>query len=102
VIAPNHYRYNFEAKKEKLAQYGQRVWGITEGSTAEIAEAAIVKTEEFFHALGIDTKLSDYTKDYEGTAEKIAKRFTERGWLGLGEHKTLAPADVEKIIALSY
>ena len=102
VIAPHHYRYNFEAKKEKLAQYGQRVWGITEGSTAEIAEAAIVKTEEFFHSLGIDTKLSDYTKDYEGTAEKIAKRFTERGWLGLGEHKTLAPADVAEIIALSY
>lgn len=102
VIAPNHYRYNFEAKKDKLAQYGQRVWGITEGSTAEIAEAAIVKTEEFFHSLGIDTKLSGYTKDYQGTAEKIAKRFTERGWLGLGEHKTLAPADVEKIIALSY
>eukprot|EP01093_Parvamoeba_rugata_P005899 TRINITY_DN1891_c0_g1_i1.p1 TRINITY_DN1891_c0_g1~~TRINITY_DN1891_c0_g1_i1.p1 ORF type:complete len:243 (+),score=52.54 TRINITY_DN1891_c0_g1_i1:2365-3093(+) len=25
VIAPSHYKYNFEAKKEKLAQYGERV-----------------------------------------------------------------------------
>jgi NADP-dependent alcohol dehydrogenase len=102
VIAPSHYRYNFEAKKEKLAQYGQRVWGITVGTTEEIAKAAIAKTEEFFHSLEIDTKLSDYTKDYKGTAEKIANRFTDRGWVGLGEHKTLAPADVEKIVEMSY
>ena len=102
VIAPSHYRYNFEAKKEKLAQYGKRVWGITDGTTEEIAMAAIVKTEEFFHSLAIDTKLSDYTKNFEGTAEKISKRFTEIGWLGLGEHKTLAPADVQKIVEMSY
>jgi NADP-dependent alcohol dehydrogenase len=102
VIAPSHYRYNLQAKKEKLAQYGKRVWGINEGDTLAIAKAAIVKTEDFFHSLEIDTKLSDYTDDYKGTAEKIAKRFTERGWIGLGEHKTLAPSDVEKIIEMSY
>nr|WP_294899208.1 iron-containing alcohol dehydrogenase [uncultured Pedobacter sp.] len=102
VIAPSHYRYNFESKREKLAQYGKRVWGITEGDTDAIAKAAIYKTEEFFKSLGIDTKLSDYTDDYKGTAQKIAERFTERGWLGLGEHKRLTPADVEKIVEMSY
>lgn len=102
VIAPSHYHYNFEAKKDKLAQYGKRVWNIQEGSTDEIAKAAIEKTVGFFHSLGIDTKLSDYTAEYEGTAEKIFQRFTDRGWLGLGEHKTLAPADVEKIVKMSY
>ena len=102
VIAPSHYRYNLEAKKEKLAQYGKRVWGINEGDTLAIAKAAIIKTEDFFKSLGIDIKLSDYTDDYKGTAEKIAKRFIERGWVGLGEHKTLAPKDVEKIVEMSY
>ncbi|WP_232282931.1 iron-containing alcohol dehydrogenase [Pedobacter sp. BAL39] len=102
VIAPGHYQYNFETKKEKLAQYGKRVWNIQEGSTEEIAKAAIEKTVEFFHSLGIDTKLSDYTKDFEGTAEKISERFSQRGWLGLGEHKTLAPADVLEIVKMSY
>jgi NADP-dependent alcohol dehydrogenase len=52
--------------------------------------------------LGIATKLSEYTEDYKGTAELISKRFTERGWLGLGEHKTLAPSDVEKIVEMAY
>ena len=102
IIAPSHYRYNFESKKEKLAQYGKRVWGITQGSTEEIAKEAIVKTEEFFHSMEIKTTLSEYTGDYKGTAEKISKRFTDRGWLGLGEHKNLKPSDVEKIVEMSY
>ena len=102
IIAPSHYRYNFESKKEKLAQYGKRVWGITQGSTEEIAKEAIVKTEEFFHSMEIKTTLSEYTDDYKGTAEKISKRFTDRGWLGLGEHKNLKPSDVEKIVEMSY
>lgn len=102
VIAPSHYKYNFEAKKEKLAQYAERIWNITEGSVDNKAYAAIEKTETFFNELGVYTKLSQYTDEYNGTAEKIAKRFTERGWLGLGEHKTLAPNDVEKIVTMAY
>ena len=102
IVAPSHYKYNFETKKEKLAQYGERVWNITAGNTEDKAHAAIEKTVAFFHALGIDTKLSDYTKDYEGTAEEIAQRFTDRGWLGLGEHQTLSPDKVEEILKMSY
>lgn len=102
VIVPSHYRFNFEAKKEKLAQYGQRVWGLAEGDTDAVAKAAIEKTEAFFNSLKIDTTLSAYTDQFEGTAEKIEQRFQERGWLGLGEHKKLSPADVAKIVAMSY
>jgi len=102
VIAPSHYRYFLESKKEKLAQYGARVWGVTGATTEEIAKAAIAKTEDFFHSLDIHTKLSEYTDQYQGTAEKIAKRFTDRGWMGLGEHKTLSPSDAEKIVEMSY
>jgi len=102
IIAPSHYRFNFEAKKEKLAQYGTRVWGITGDNIDDIANAAIVKTEEFFHSLEIKTTLSEYTDDYKGTAEKIFSRFTERGWKGIGEHKTLSPSDVQQIIEMSY
>jgi NADP-dependent alcohol dehydrogenase len=102
IIAPSHYKYNFEAKKEKLAQYAERVWNVTEGSIDDKAYAAIEKTVAFFHKLGIDTKLSDYTKDYEGTAEVIAKRFTDRGWMGLGEHQSLSPDKVEKIVKMTY
>ncbi|WP_396601047.1 iron-containing alcohol dehydrogenase [Algibacter sp. R77976] len=102
IITESHYKYNFEAKKEKLAQYGERVWNITEGSIDDKAYAAIEKTTAFFKSLGIDTKLSDYTEDYEGTAEEIAKRFIDRGWLGLGEHQSLSPEKVEDIVKMAY
>jgi NADP-dependent alcohol dehydrogenase len=102
IMTPSHYKYNFEAKKEKLAQYAERVWKITKGGTDDKAYAAIEKTEAFFHELGIETKLSNYTNDYEGTAETIKQRFTDRGWLGIGEHKSLSPDKVEKIVKMAY
>lgn len=102
IVGPNHYRYNFESKKVKLAQYAERIWNIEEGTAEEKANIGIEKTEEFFHSLGIDTKLSEYTDDYSETGRIVSKRFTDRGWTGLGEHKTLSPSDAEKIIEMSY
>ncbi|MDP4662473.1 MAG: iron-containing alcohol dehydrogenase, partial [Salibacteraceae bacterium] len=102
IIAPSHYTYNFESKKEKLAQYAERVWNITEGTLEDKARAAIEKTEAFFNGLGIDTKLSKYTDNYEGTAEEIAKRFVARGWAGLGEHKNITPDKVQEIVKMAY
>lgn len=102
IIAESHYTYNLESKKDKLAQYAERVWNVTEGTTEEKAIAGIKKTTEFFHSLGIKTTLSEYTEDYKGTAQIISKRFEERDWKGLGEHGKLTPADVEKIVEMSY
>ncbi len=102
IIAPSHYTYNFETKKEKLAQYAERVWNVTEGTLEEKAKTGIAKTEAFFKSLDIDTKLSDYTQDYLGTAQEISKRFTDRSWNGLGEHNNLTPNDVEKIVEMAY
>jgi len=102
IIAPSHYRYNLDSKKEKLAQYAERIWNVKSGTLEEKAKAGIDKTEEFFHSLGIKTRLSEYTEDYSGTAGMVSKRFTERGWLGLGENHNVTPADVAKIIEMSY
>ena len=102
IILPSHYTYNFENKKEKLAQYAERVWKITDGTLEEKAKAGIEKTRTFFNSLGIKTALSDYTNDYQGTAQIISKRFTERGWKGLGERQNVTPSDVEKIVEMSY
>lgn len=102
IIAPSHYTYNFENKKEKLAQYAERVWNVTEGTLEEKAKAGIEKTKTFYNSLGIKTSLSEYTDDYKGTAEIISKRFTERGWKGLGERQDVTPNDVEKIVTMAY
>lgn len=102
IIAPRHYHYFLENKKEKLAQYGEHVWNITEGTLEERAKKAIEKTEQFFQSLDIPTHLSDYTERYEGTAEKVSETLKERGWVALGEHKAVTPEAVKEIVEASY
>jgi len=102
ILTKSHYTYNLETKKEKLAQYAERVWNITEGTLEDKAKAGIDKTEAFFHSIGIHTKLSDYTDGFKGTAQTISETFIKRGWNGIGEHGTLTPKDVAKIVEMSY
>jgi NADP-dependent alcohol dehydrogenase len=102
IITKSLYTYNFDSKKEKLAQLAERVWNVNHGTIDEKARVGIDKIEDFFHSIGIDTKLSEYTLDYQGTAETIAERFTTRGLNGIGEHKNISPKDVEKIVKMSY
>ena len=101
VVGPNLYRVMFETKKGKLAQYGKRIFNLT-GTEDEIANEAINKTVEFFHTMGMDTKLSDYTKDFDKTADFIVDRFKERGWLGLGEKQNITLEKVKSIVEMSY
>ena len=102
IIGPNLYRVLFETKKEKLAQYGQRVWNISGNSMDEIANQDIDKTVEFFHTMGMKTKLSENTENYKETADFIVNRFQERGWLALGEKQNVTLEKVREIVELSY
>ena len=101
IIAPSLYRVMFETKKDKLAQYGKRVWNLT-GSTDEIAEKAIEKTVAFFHTMGMKTKLSENAENYEKTADFILNRFEERGWKALGEKQNITLEKVREIVETSY
>jgi NADP-dependent alcohol dehydrogenase len=102
IIGPNLFKVMFETKKEKLAQYGQRVWNITGNSTEEIAHKAIEKTVEFYHTMGMKTKLSENTGNYKETANFIVNRFEERGWQALGEKQNITLEKVREIVEMSY
>jgi NADP-dependent alcohol dehydrogenase len=102
VIAPSLYKVMFDTKKEKLAQYGVRIFNITGNSIEEKAEKAIAKTVEFLHTMGMQTKLSDYTLDYDKSAAFIVKRFEERKWLALGEKQNITLEKVKEIVEMSY
>jgi NADP-dependent alcohol dehydrogenase len=80
LMSSSLYKVMFETKKAK-AQYGKRIFNL-EGTDDEIANEAINKTVEFFHKMGMDTKLSDYTKD-KCYCRFIVNRLTkEDGRLG--------------------
>ena len=101
IVGPNLYRVLFETKKDKLAQYGKRIFNLT-GTNDEIAEQAIAKTVDFFHTMGMETELSKYTKDYSNTADFIVKRFEERGWIAFGENQHVTLDKVKTIVEMSY
>ena len=102
IIGPNLYRVMFDSKKEKLAQYGQRVWNLNGASTEEIAEKAIEKTVEFLHTMGMKTKLSENAEAIEKTADIVVQRFEERGWLAMGERQNITLDKVREIVEMSY
>ncbi|MBS1548944.1 MAG: iron-containing alcohol dehydrogenase [Bacteroidetes bacterium] len=101
IIAPSHYRFNLDNKIDKLCQYAERVWNISEEEAHKKAELGIQKMETFFQSIGIPTRLSNYTENYEGCAEKIQHTFEERNWI-LGERKNIDSNAVLQIVKMSY
>lgn len=102
IIAPNLYKVLFDTKKDKLAQYGRRVWNIDEQDLDKAAEMAIEKTQQFFLLMGMPEKISEFTEDYGKTADFIVDRFAERGWKALGERQNITADRVREIVERSY
>ncbi|MGL4584473.1 MAG: iron-containing alcohol dehydrogenase [Flavobacterium sp.] len=100
IIGPNLYRVMFETKRAKLAQFGKRVFNLC-GSEDEVAKQAIEEMVKFFHSLGVQTKLSDYTEEGEKAEEWIVNRFEERGWIAMGEQKNITLDRVREIVRMS-
>src|SRR5690606_36650582 len=101
IIAQAHYRYNLETKKEKLAQYAERVWGIDVGTQEEKANKGIINMKQFYHSIGIDTKISDYVADYQDTDTRNTNELNNRYWMGIGEYKRITPQDAYEIVLRS-
>jgi NADP-dependent alcohol dehydrogenase len=96
IVQPSLWRVMRNDKKDKLLQYGERVWNITQGTEEERIEEVIVKTEDFYRSVGIKTKLSEYGIGDE-SFEAIVKRFAQRGWK-LGERQNITPELVHEIL----
>ncbi len=60
ILQPAIWQVRRKQKREKLIQYAERVWQITEGDDDQKIDSAIEKTRGFFEELGIKTHLSDY------------------------------------------
>ncbi|MDR2891392.1 MAG: iron-containing alcohol dehydrogenase [Alistipes sp.] len=111
IVLPALLRVLRDQKMSKLLQYGERVWGIgaadegsgcgggsgtSAGDFERRAEAAIVKTEEFFRSLGLATRLAELGVGEETIAE-IERRFRERGTV-IGEGRNIDGAKAAEIL----
>ncbi|MDD2327389.1 MAG: iron-containing alcohol dehydrogenase [bacterium] len=98
IVMPGTLRVLKEQKKEKLMQYGERIFGITEGTKAERVDKAIEMTEQFYRSLGLTTRLPEEGIGKEAI-DTIATRFNERG-VAYGENGNVN-GDVTREILLS-
>ncbi|MFI3262248.1 MAG: iron-containing alcohol dehydrogenase [Rikenellaceae bacterium] len=96
VVAPSLYNVMRDEKREKLLQYGERVWGINAGDEDSRIDATIKSTRDFFESLGVKTHLSDYGVT-EQDIERIVNRFKERG-SKLGERGSITYETIDKIL----
>jgi NADP-dependent alcohol dehydrogenase len=96
IVLPGVLTIMQDQKKQKLLQYGNRVWNINGNETDSIEEIIDV-TEGFFHRMGIRTRLRDY-KITETDIDNICNRLEERGYTELGENKNISTQIVKKIL----
>ncbi len=99
IVLPNMLTIQRDRKREKLLQYAVRVWGLVDGDEDVRIDRAIQKTRDFFEAVGVRTKLSDYGVGLD-VIPLITDRFEQRGFVALGEHQDVTPKVVEQILAL--
>lgn len=86
VVLPAMLEERFEAKRDKLVQYAERVWNLREGDAETRAQQAIRQTRAFFESLGVKTRLTDYgiqASDIQG----LVAALETHGMKALGEKK---------------
>lgn len=96
IVLPGVMNLERKNKKDKILQYAERIWQITEGADDERIDSAIDKTIEFFESVGISCRLSDYDVP-ESTIDVIAERFMKSN-ARFGEKGTIDYLQVEKIL----
>lgn len=96
IVLPGTWRVLRRSKGDKLLQYGERVWSITEGSREERIDEAIRRTEDFFRSLGLTTRLSEEGIGRE-TIDEIERRFNARG-ARYGENEDVTGAVAKEIL----
>ena len=96
IVMPGTLRVLREQKHDKLLQYGERVFGITEGTEQERVDKAIEMTEDFYRSLGLTTRLSEEGIGNE-TIEVIRNRFNERE-VAYGENRNVTGEVAKEIL----
>jgi NADP-dependent alcohol dehydrogenase len=85
VVLPGMLKVRKESKRAKLLQYAERVWNLRDGSEDARIDAAIAKTQDFFEAMGVRTRLTGYGLGAH-VIEPVLKQLEAHRMVRLGEH----------------
>ena len=97
IVLPAMLNERRDQKRTKLLQYGERVWGIRNGSDAERISAAIDQTRDFFERMGIPTRLSAYGLGADAI-DTVIRQLEAHGMTQLSEHRDVTPAVSRRVL----
>lgn len=100
VILPSLLQEMRKDKRDKLIQYGKRVWGISGQDDDSIIDEAIAKTREFFEMLGVGTRLKDYKVDSDAV-DAVVEQLKRHHMTALGEHQNITLEVSRRIVKAS-
>ncbi|KKN36446.1 hypothetical protein LCGC14_0773580 [marine sediment metagenome] len=100
ILLPSVLVEQRDKKHDKLLQYAERVWQLTEDTEETRINLAITKTRDFFEQMGIKTHLSDYDITEQDIGIMV-KQLNEHGLTQLGEHNDITLDKSQKILQAS-
>ncbi|WP_031568381.1 iron-containing alcohol dehydrogenase [Rheinheimera texasensis] len=97
IVLPAVMQQQREQKREKLLQYGRRVFNLQHQDEERLIDETISHTRAFFEQMGVPTRLADYGINADPKAAVVAK-LTELKAERLGEHGDITPDVVAQIL----
>jgi len=97
IVLPAVMKVCRDAKREKLLQYAERVWNITDGDDESRINRAIESTEQFFELMQVPTRLSHVDLG-EADIDSLIEKLTQHGMVKLGEHGAITPEVSREIL----
>lgn len=88
IVLPAVMKVRRTAKHEKLLQYAERVWHITEGTEDQKIDQAIALTEDFFQKMAMPVRLSDIELG-AADIDVLMANLESHGMVALGEKKEI-------------
>ena len=85
IVLPSLLQQQRGPKRDKLLQYGRRVWQLQHQDEERLIDDAINHTRAFFEQMGVPTRLADYGIKADAV-DKLVAALQANGMVKLGEH----------------
>ena len=97
IVLPSLLQQQRAQKRDKLLQYGRRIWQLQHQDEERLIDDAIAHTRAFFEQMGVPTRLADYGINADAV-DKLVAALTANGMLKLGEHSDITPEVSRQIL----
>lgn len=100
IVLPAVMQHQRQQKRDKLIQYGRRVWNLQHADEDQLIDAAIAATRQFFEQMGTPTRLRDYQIE-TASIDKLVAQLQSHNLLKLGEHGDITLDASRRILELA-